>query len=119
VGLSKDDDDGTGEDEEEEEDGGVDADDVHNFHFVEVPALFVAYSYVTAAAKVFEERKITRDLRNLPDFEIVYQLGMCAIILYCNFCAFIIMHSFSFVLSLAYRDMTILFCALCNGCDAM
>lgn len=46
-----------------------------SFHFVEVPALFVAYSYVTAAAKVFEERKITRDLRNLPDFEVVYQLG--------------------------------------------
>ena len=41
-----------------------------------MPALFVAYSYVTSAAKVFEERKITRDLRNLPDFEVVYQLGM-------------------------------------------
>lgn len=65
--------------EEEEEDMGVDVDDVHkwvsvclsdslsvclsvcryvltltlcSFHFVEVPALFVAYSYVTAAAKV-------------------------------------------------------------------
>lgn len=25
--------------------------------------------------QVFEERKITRDLRNLPDFEVVYQLG--------------------------------------------
>jgi hypothetical protein len=42
---------------------------------VVVPALFVAYSYVTSAARVFEERKITRDLRNLPDFEVVYQLG--------------------------------------------
>jgi len=73
IGLVREDDDE--EEEEEEEDLGMDADDVHNFHFVEVPALFVAYSYVTSAAKVFEERKITRDLRNLPDFEVVYQLG--------------------------------------------
>mmetsp|Transcript_24049 Transcript_24049/g.40884 ORF Transcript_24049/g.40884 Transcript_24049/m.40884 type:complete len:669 (-) Transcript_24049:93-2099(-) len=77
IGLVREDDDE--EEEEEEEDLGMDADDVHNFHFVEVPALFVAYSYVTSAAKVFEERKITRDLRNLPDFEVVYQLVLDAV----------------------------------------
>lgn len=31
--------------------------------------LFVSYAYVCAAAKVFEKRESTRELRKLPDFE--------------------------------------------------
>mmetsp|Transcript_3291 Transcript_3291/g.5126 ORF Transcript_3291/g.5126 Transcript_3291/m.5126 type:complete len:745 (+) Transcript_3291:67-2301(+) len=69
--------DADGEDEVEDEYN--DVDDVNGFHFVENPALFVAYSYVCAAAKTFEERKLTRDFRNLPDFEQIYHLVIDAV----------------------------------------
>lgn len=49
-------------------------DDITGYHFVDIPGLFVAYAYVTAAAKVLESREVTRQLHKIPEFEEVYHL---------------------------------------------
>ena len=54
-------------------------DDVAGYHFVDIPGLFVAYAYVTAAAKVLESREATRQLHKMPDFEEVYHLVIDAV----------------------------------------
>jgi hypothetical protein len=84
---SEDDSRGSGSDSEEEGGGDGewaadeqgDSDDVGGYHFVDIPGLFVAYAYVTAAAKVLESREVTRQLHKMPDFEEVYHLVVDAV----------------------------------------
>lgn len=54
-------------------------DDITGYHFVDIPGLFVAYAYVTSAAKVLESREVTRQLHKMPDFEEVYHLVIDAV----------------------------------------
>lgn len=86
-------DDGSEDASEEEDSDGSDAgdregkwadeqdamDDITGYHFVDIPGLFVAYAYVTAAAKVLESREVTRQLHKMPDFEEVYHLVIDAV----------------------------------------
>ena len=54
-------------------------DETVGYHFVDIPGLFVAYAYVTAAAKILESKEATREIHKMPDFEEVYHLVIDAV----------------------------------------
>jgi len=76
-------------DDPDEEEAHLDADDeetdesseeLRGYHFMSSTALLTSYVYVTSAAKVFEQRLISNDLKaEFADFEAVYHLIIDAV----------------------------------------
>jgi len=64
----------------DEEEADESSEELRGYHFMSSTALLTSYVYVTSAAKVFEERLVSNDLKaEFTDFETVYHLIIDAV----------------------------------------